>query len=264
MIDSHIHLHDKAFAADREELLDRLGNGGVEAVINVGTDVDDSRRALRLAESSSRVFAAVGIHPHLFNRREITSTDLESLNEILRADKVLAVGEIGLDFFSRQEPLDKERKRRQKEAFEAQIELAEKYSLPVIVHCRDAYEECWEVLSRHREVSFLIHCYMGAEEMTRRFLALDNVLFSFAGNITYGKIEKNLAACSARLIPPERLLIETDAPYLPPVPHRGKRNDFTLLRLTGDFLARLKGLSFAELDRLTTENTKRFFRLSLE
>jgi len=296
MIDAHIHLHDSRYDEDRDAVIDQFFAAGGEAIINIGTSVCESRDAVRVAQSHESIFAAVGLHPHVFNGGDERDEEwmvglgadhsekirMDALKEamadveVLALDqKVRAIGEIGLDYFL---PGDAQvtlgQKKWQRTGFVVQIALAKKLGLPVVVHCRandipggvatsDAYFDCAAILADYPEVKFVIHCYMGNVAVTKKLLALENVSFSFTGNVTYSKSDDDQMSDVLRMIPLERMMIETDGPYLTPKPHRGKRNDPRYVRYVAQRIADLKEISVDEVVQVATKTTKAFFSLSL-
>lgn len=264
LVDSHCHIDGEAFDADRDEVVQRAGEAGVVAMLNVGTGdpgTDDFRKAVDAAERYESVFASVGVHPHdakLYNDRAE-----DHLIDLTRADKVIAWGEIGLDFFYDHSPRDV-----QIEVFRRQIRLAKELGLPIIVHSRDAEEETLRVLlEEYRAVSGnesrspgIMHCFGGTREMAESLLPL-GFLISFAGNVTF----KNAGGLreAAMAVPLERLLVETDCPFLTPVPFRGKRNEPANVVHTAAFLASLHGVGLATIASATTRNFLELFGLDI-
>ncbi|MGN1001495.1 MAG: TatD family hydrolase [Oscillospiraceae bacterium] len=247
--DTHAHYDDERFDADRDELLAGLPEAGVELVLNPGCDEPTSRAAVALAEKFDHVYAAVGWHPH-----EADSYNDESAALIRRwaaHPKVKAIGEIGLDYFYDFSPREKQR-----EVFAAQLALAKELALPVIIHDRDAHGECMEIIGDCPGVRGVFHCYSGSAEMARRLLDMGWYL-SFTGAITFKNARKALEAIA--VCPLDRIMIETDSPYLAPVPHRGERNDSRMLPYMAQVIADVKGISPEEAARITLENGRRFF-----
>jgi TatD DNase family protein len=258
MLDIHAHLHDLAFDADRDEVVCRARAAGVEKIITIGTDIEESRRAVACAERHEGVYASVGIHPNEIespnaNHQEI----LSELKEIaLSSDKVVAIGECGLDYYNQQLTINSQQKKMQKDGFVAQIEIARELQLPLIIHCRpsvgtvDSYEDIFLILKSKivNLKSAVLHCYMGDTEVTKKFLELPGIRFSFTGNITYS-VKKSVAGTKddltevVKMIPIDRMLAETDCPYLAPVPYRGKRNEPAYVVSVIEKIAELKGIS---------------------
>jgi TatD DNase family protein len=256
MIDSHAHLYFEAFEADRDAVISRARAAGVRAVINVGIDLPTSEEAAALALEEPSFFAAAGAHPS--SRIADLDQELAGIAALARrhAGKVVAIGEIGLDYHWKEVAPEEQRPR-----LERQLELALELGLPVIFHCREALEELLELLEgRGARPPGVFHCFAGGPQEARRALALGYHV-SFAGNVTYPKAIELQAA--ARAVPPDRLLLETDSPFLSPQPCRGKRNEPAFARHALEFLARLKEIPVEELERATTESAVRLFRLEL-
>lgn len=256
IFDTHAHYYDKRFAEEYEGGVDgaieAALNGGVSHIVNIGTNLDSSRTCLALAEKYPSLYAAVGIYPH-----EAVYADIEEaitmLGELLKHPKAVAIGEIGLDYHW--DDVDKET---QKRFFERQLILAEETGYPVVIHDREAHGDCLERIRQHPKVTGIFHSYSGSAEMVKELVKLGWYI-SFSGVVTYKNAAKTKEAAAAT--PLDRLLIETDCPYLPPVPHRGKINHSTYLVHTVAELAAIQGVSDEELIRITAENAKRVFRL---
>lgn len=247
--DTHAHYDDKAFDEDREELLQKLESADVELIIDPGCDVDSSRKALELAEKFPFLYAAVGLHPEELEKHG--GDALDKVRELAGHPKCVAIGEIGLDYY-----WDASRREEQKALFRRQIELAMELDKPVIVHDREAHGDCLEIVRDYPGLRGVFHCYSGSAEMAKELLKLGWYL-GFDGPITYKNARKALEALE--LCPLERILIETDSPYLSPVPMRGKRNDSSNLRYVADKIAQIKGLSPEEAAALTLANGCRLF-----
>ncbi len=249
--DSHAHVFWKDFDEDRDEVFARAREAGVERMVMVGTNLETSRQALALAASQPGVFPTAGIHPH--DSAEATDDDLAAIDELCRREDVHGVGETGLDFFKEYSPRD-----RQEELFAWHLRLARELDKPVVVHCRDAHERTSQLLAEHRGVRGVMHCYtMGPEELPT-YLDL-GFYISFSGVVTYPKNEANRAA--ARRVPEDRLLVETDCPFLAPQGKRGRRNEPALVRLVLEHLAEQRGADLEALARATSANATRLFDL---
>ncbi|MDT5270051.1 MAG: TatD DNase family protein [Acidobacteriota bacterium] len=259
-VDSHAHIDGEEFDADRGEVVARAREAGVRAILNVGTGDPHGgnfERAVAVAEKYEGVFAAVGVHPH--DASLYTEAAERLLLEFVRSKRVVAVGEIGLDYHYDNSPREVQR-----EVFRKQLRLARAEGLPVIIHSRDADEETLEILRAEytgTERGGVMHCFGGGPALAEGALRLGFYL-SFAGNVTFKKADGlRDVACN---VPLDRLLVETDCPYLAPVPHRGRRNEPAYVAETARFLAELRGVSHAELGRSTSENFSNLFRVGLD
>jgi TatD DNase family protein len=252
-IDTHAHLEMEAFDSDREEVLKRAAEAGLTAIVTVGTTLTDCEKAVALARRYPPVYAAVGIHPH--EVKGIDAETYDALRVLARQDKVVAIGEIGLDFFYNLSPQEVQLRR-----FAEQLDLAEELDMPVIIHDREAHAETLRILRlRKGRLRGVLHCFSGDQTMARECLEVGFYL-SVAGPVTYRKADQLREV--ARNVPLDRLLIETDAPYLAPQPHRGKRNEPAYVVETAGCLAEIRGLPVGELIRLTAANARRLFRIS--
>jgi TatD DNase family protein len=259
-VDSHAHIDGEAFDADRDEILARARAAGVRAILTVGTGDPQSgslERAVEVAARHEGVYAAAGVHPH-----DARLYDAEAEGRILKlargGGRFVAWGEIGLDFYYDHSPRDAQR-----EVFARQLRAARDCGLPVIVHSRDADDETIEILGREWAGSRrggVLHCFGGSPAMAEAAVGL-GFYVSFAGNVTFKKAENLRAA--ALVVPLERLLVETDCPFLAPVPLRGRRNEPAFVVETARFLAGLRGVPAEELGRITTENFCRLFGVNL-
>ena len=260
LIDSHCHIDGEAFDADRDEVVWRARDAGVVAMLNVGTgdpSSDDFRKAVAVAEKYGNVYASVGIHPH---DAKLYDDQAEGhLVDLARSEKVIAWGEIGLDYYYDNSPRDIQR-----EVFRRQVRKAKELELPIIVHSRDADEETVEILRDEFEAEDggkkpgIMHCFGGTPEMAGELMNL-GFLISFAGNVTFKKAENLREA--AKVVSIDRLLVETDCPFLTPVPFRGKRNEPAYVVHTARFLAELYGVDFDTIATQTTDNFLRLFGL---
>ena len=252
IFDTHAHYDSGGFNADREEILSALPGAGVALVVNPGCDVPSSRAAAELAERFPHVYAAAGIHPE--DCAGCTDADFESIRKLCAHEKVVAVGEIGLDYYWRENPP----REFQERVFRRQIELALELDLPVIVHDRDAHGDSLRIVSEYPGLRGVFHCFSGSPEMAEELLKRGWYL-GFNGPITYKNARR--APEVAAVTPLERMVVETDAPYLTPVPFRGRRNDSRLLPYVIETLAEWKGVTPEELTAITYENGKRLYRL---
>lgn len=249
LFDTHAHYYDQAFDGDRDAVLAALPESGVGLVLCPACDLESCRAAIQLAEAYPYVYAAVGIHPE--DALGLPPDWLQQVEAMSRHPKVKAIGEIGLDYYWKEVPHDL-----QKEVFRAQLSLAQRLDLPVIVHDREAHGDCLSIVRAFPGARGVFHCYSGSAEMARELVDLGWML-SFTGVLTYKNARRAVEAAQA--VPLDRLMIETDSPYMAPVPHRGKRNDSGYVRHICERLADIKGVSFEECARITLENGKRFF-----
>ncbi len=250
MIDSHAHLTMRKYRKDLDAVLARAWEAGVRAVVNVGFDVDSSAEGAHLAEREPDVFAAVGVHPH--DADTVDDYVLSYLEELSAGSKVVAIGEIGLDFYRNLSP-----RRIQEEVFVNLLSLAKKVELPVIIHDRDAHRRVMEILRAEGASRGVMHCFSGDMGLAKQALDL-GFYISFAGPITY---DGRKAGEIIRNMPPDKILIETDCPYLTPVPYRGKRNEPAYVRFVLERVAGILGKPVEEAEALTDENARRLFNL---
>ena len=252
LFDTHAHYDDSQFDPDREELLAALPENGVGLVVNPGCDIPTSQKALALAERFSHVYAAVGYHPE--NCGPYVPEDLDTLRQLAAHPKAVAIGEIGLDYYWEENPP----RELQQQVFRAQLRLAQELDLPVIVHDREAHGDSLSIIREFPAVRGVFHCFSGSAEMAKELVKL-GWMISFTGVLTYKNARKALEAAEA--VPLEHLMIETDSPYMAPVPNRGKRNDSRNVAFICQKLAEVKGVSPEDCARITMENGKRFFRI---
>ncbi len=253
LVDSHAHLNDPRLASRVPELLQAARARGVTHIINVGYDLPSSRLAAQQALEQSMLSAAVGLHPH--DAKLWTTSLADELRHLAASPKVVAWGEIGLDYHYDNSPRET-----QQTVLHIQLELAKELDLPVIIHDRDAHADILDILRAHAPypAGGVMHCYSSSAEMLPQFLGL-GFYISFAGPITFKNARRSLEA--AMQVPLERLLVETDAPYLAPEPHRGRENQPALVALVAGRLAESRGMAYEELARATGENAARLFRL---
>ena len=252
IFDTHAHYDDSRFDGDRDAVLAALPEAGVELVLDPGCDLPSSRAAAALAERYSHVYAAAGIHPE--NCAGFQDADLAALRQLLAQPKVAAIGEIGLDYYWAENPP----RDSQQMVFRKQLALAEELDLPVIVHDREAHGDSLSIIREFPAVTGVFHCFSGSPEMAEELLKRGWYL-GFDGPITYKNARR--APEVAAITPLERMVVETDAPYLSPVPVRGRRNDSRYLPHVIAKLAEWKGVTPEEMTRITCENGKRLFRL---
>lgn len=255
LIDTHAHLAAEEFDADREEALARAREAGVAGIVCVGDRLDSSRASLELAQSRTGLWATAGVHPHY--ARE-AGDDLERrLEELLAHPLVVAVGEVGLDYHYDFSPRDV-----QQDVFRRQIRLARAVGKPLVIHNRESDQDLVRILEEEKagDVGGVLHCFWGDEALARAALEMGFYL-GVGGPVTFKKSDALRQTLQG--VPVERLIVETDAPYLAPVPYRGKRNEPSYVVETAKQLAALKGLDLEELARITTENARRLFRIEL-
>jgi TatD DNase family protein len=255
LFDTHAHLHFPDFADDLDAVLARARDAGVRGIVTIGTDRESNRATVAMAERYPDVWASVGIHPH--DAAEATEDDFAELERLARSPRVVGIGEMGLDFFRDLSPRDT-----QARVFRRQLDLAREAGKPVIIHCRDAHPETLAILEEARvsEMSGVMHCFSADVPVARRCLDLGLVI-SLAGPVTY----KNARALPevARFVPEDRLVVETDCPYLTPTPHRGKRNEPAYVALTAAHVAALRGVEAEALGETMTRNAARLFKIPL-
>ncbi len=251
LVDTHAHLQWASFDKDREKVISRAKKVGVEYIVNIGFDVDGSRKAVELAQKHKGLYATVGIHPH--NASQIDQDVLNKIRQLSEKPKVVAVGEIGLDYYRNLSPREA-----QKKAFEAQLTLAEASGLPVVIHDREAHADVLEILSKHNgKTTGIMHCFSGSREMAEQCVEL-GFYISFAGPVTFPNSHRLHEI--AKWVDMNRVLLETDSPWLAPQEMRGKRNEPAFLLFTAKKIAKLKGISLDELAQATTENVKEIFQ----
>lgn len=274
MQDIHTHLYWDSYDEDREEVIARAKEAGVSEMLVVGTTIEESKQAVALAGQHDEIFASVGIHPNEFRGQGGEGEDWEEgISRLAENPKVVAIGECGLDYSESHGAITEGTKERQKEAFLKQITIATELHLPLIVHCRptnnstqDAYEDLLSILEAKSSKlkAVILHCYMGDTGVTEEFLLLPNVYFSFTGNITY-PVKKQLVGTkddlteTVRLVPQERIFVETDCPFLAPQTYRGKRNEPAYAIYTAEKVCALLQITREELEKQLEESFWRVF-----
>ena len=252
LFDTHAHMDDHAFDEDRQALLNSFPAQGVGLVMNPGCSLESSRNAVKLAEEYDYIYAAVGSHPDVAD--EVNDEVLEEYRKLCKLNnKVKAIGEIGLDYHYEDIPREL-----QKKAFRTQMALAAELDLPAIVHERDAHEDGMAIVKAFPQVTGVFHCYSGSAEMARQLVELGWYI-GFTGVLTFKNARKAVEVAAS--IPLERIVLETDCPYMAPEPFRGKRNDPGKLYRMAEKLAEIRGLSVEEIHRITVENGKRLYRI---
>jgi len=253
LFDTHAHYDDNKFDTDRHNVIEKVHREGVSYILNACTDMESVKLGLELTQKYPYMYAAIGIHPHC--AKEATDSTLASLYELASHSKVVAIGEIGLDYYYNFNPREI-----QKVSFSKQINMAKELSLPIIVHNRESHEDVLNIITREKakEAGGVFHCYSGSIEMAREVLN-NNFYISIGGPVTFKNAKKVFEVI--KYIPEDRLLVETDCPYLTPEPFRGKRNDSGYLKYIVEKVADIKGMAFEEVAAVTTENAKRLFRI---
>lgn len=252
-VDTHVHWYFPDFQEDLETCLKQAQAAGVQRFINVGTDIETSRASLKLAEQYPFIWASAGVHPH--DAEKATPEELKQIAELLNHPRMVAIGEVGLDFFRQHSGREA-----QLQIFEHFLTLQTQIKKPLIIHCRDAYEEMLEVLKSFGQKTYsgVMHCFSSNARIMEKFVDF-GFHISFAGPLTYKKNDELREAC--RLCPEERLLLETDAPFLPPEGYRGKRNESSYMAITASTAAEVRKVSLEALSDQTTRNACQLFKL---
>jgi TatD DNase family protein len=253
LFDTHAHFNDNRFKEDRDEVINKAYERGVSYILNVSYNIPSLEHSVSLSKRYSYIYAAVGIHPHY--SKEMNDEVLDKVRSLTQNKKVVAIGEIGLDYYRDLSPREI-----QKKWFIKQIDLAKEIKLPIIVHIRDANEDAVKVLKDQnaREVGGIIHSFSGDINMAKEVMD-NNFYISVGGPVTYRNAGRLVDV--VKYVPEDRLLIETDCPYLTPEPFRGRRNDSSLVRLVAEKIASIKGKTFDEVAEITTNNAKRLFQI---
>ncbi len=253
LIDTHCHLDFPEFDPDRPEVLKRAAEQGVNYVINIGSSLGGSINSVKLAKDYPNIFAVVGCHPH--DSQDFSEQDLEAVRSLAKSDKVVAIGEIGLDYYRNLSPQENQRK-----TFVNLLRLAKELDLPVVIHSREAREDTLKIMDEEAVKRAIVHCF-GGDMIFLKACLERGYLVSFTCNVTYKKAQSVRDA--VRFAPLERICLETDAPYLSPEGHRGKRNEPSFVRMLAVEVSKIKGLSPEEIARATTQNATTFFNLKL-
>lgn len=250
-IDSHAHMDDGRFDSDREELLEAMQKNDIDLVVNIGADLSSSINSVRLSEEYDFIYATVGVHPH--SAKSMDDNTVSLLKTFAKKEKVVGIGEIGLDYYYDNSPREIQRKR-----FIEQINLAKEMDLPIVVHTRDAAGDTMDIIREAQDGSLrgVMHCYSGSVEQALEYIDL-GFYISLAGPVTFknARVPKEVA----KAVPLDKLLIETDSPYLTPEPYRGKRNNPIYVRQVAEKIAEIKGISVEEVAKATSKNTKELF-----
>ena len=253
IFDTHAHYDDEAFDEDRESLLQGMKQNGVDCIVNIGANMQTSRNTVALTEQYDFIYGAVGVHPS--DVYDMTEADLETLREWSSLDKIVAIGEIGLDYHYPDTD-----KALQQKWFIRQLQLAREEKLPVVIHSRDAAADTLAIMQEHgRELGGVIHCFSYTKEMAAEYLKMGYYI-GIGGVLTFKNAKKLVEA--VEMIPLERLVLETDAPYLAPDPYRGKRNESAYLTYVAQKLAQIKGVSYEEIVAQTAKNAKAMYRMN--
>jgi len=254
LIDTHAHLDFEDFDNDRDEVVKRAFDNGIEKIINVGCSLERSVSSIDISSQYDNVFASVGIHPDEAASLKDEASLRKKIKEIAgSSDKVVALGECGLDYSHiKAEP----EKKQQEALFRLHLELAEELQLPVIVHVRDVFDEAYQVIKNYPNVSGVMHCFAGSATQAQKFIAL-GFLVSFTGIVTFKNATEIHEA--AREIPLGKMMVETDCPFIAPEPNRGKRNEPAYVRFVGEKICELKEVNMAEVEKITTNNAQELF-----
>ena len=247
--ESHAHYDDERFDEDRDILLASFPAEGIETVVNASSDIKSSKASIALSEKYPFFYAAVGVHPH--EVENITEADIDELRELSKHPKVVAIGEIGLDYYYDLSPRDLQR-----HWFKIQLELADELKMPVIIHSRDAAQECFDIIKNSNVRNGVIHCYSGSAEMAEEYIKM-GFYIGVGGSLTFKNNKKGVE--TVERIPIEKILIETDSPYLAPVPYRGKRNDSRLLKYVVERISHIKNIPENDICNITKNNAQNLF-----
>lgn len=250
VFDSHAHLDNTRFDEDRDIVIARAKENGIVGIINAGACMQSSASSIELAEKHDFIYAAVGVHPH--DAKDVKADDYEQLAEWTKHPKVVAIGEIGLDYYYDLSPREV-----QQQVFISQLDVARQTGMPFIIHDRDAHGDILQIIKKEAKgLTGVFHCFSGSMEMMREVIGL-GFYVAFGGSVTFKNAAK-LPRIAAEL-PLERLLFETDCPYLTPHPHRGRRNEPSYVKLVAEYVAQLRGMELPEINEITTANVKRLF-----
>ena len=254
LVDTHAHLDFPRFKKDRSQVIERAFQNEIEYIVNIGADLKSSENSIKLANKYENIYAVVGIHPHDADDADLDA--FKKLRELAVKDKVVAIGETGLDFHYDNSPREK-----QKQAFRAQLRLASELNLPVVIHARDADEDAIKILKEEgiENIGGIMHCFASDVKMAKEALDL-GLYLAFGGLITFSNLD-NLRRV-VKNVPMDKMLIETDAPYLTPDPYRGKRNEPLYVKYVAEKIAEIKDLSLEEVAEITTRNAERIYNIN--
>ena len=252
IFDSHAHYSSEQYKEDLDKVIEEMKENRVIGVMNCGTDVKSSKKVIELAEKNDIFYAAVGVHPS--DAFGVDDAMMREIEDLAKHDKVKAIGEIGLDYYWEENPSREE----QKDAFRRHLELAKKLNMPVIIHDRDAHQDTLEIMKEYPEVTGVVHCFSGSVEMALECLKLGYYI-GVTGVVTFKNAKKIIDV--VREVPLDKLLVETDAPFMAPVPNRGKRNQSNYIEYVIEKIAEIKGISSVEVSEKTIENTRKLFNI---
>ncbi len=249
IFDSHAHYDDKQFDKDRDALLSSMNKNGVDFILNSGESLRASKAGVELGKKYDFIYSASGIHPS--NTKNMTEEIYNEIKDLTKNEKVVAIGEIGLDYH-----YDNTDKEKQRYWFKRQLEMAKELSMPVIIHSRDAAQECFDIIKESGVNKGIIHCYSGSPEMALAYVKL-GFYIGIGGVLTYNNAKKTVDC--VRILPLNKIVLETDCPYLAPVPNRGKRNDSTMIKFVAEKIAEIKHVPVNEVYSVTSQNAKNVF-----
>lgn len=251
--DTHAHLDDSKFREDQEQVIARAREAGLELIVNVGYNLQSARRTVAMTKKYDFIYGAVGMHPH--DAKDLDGESLRELRRLAQEPKIIAIGEIGLDYHYDHSPRDV-----QQRVFRRMIDLARELKKPIVIHDREAHEDIFRILKEEnaKEVGGIFHCYSGSWPMAKEAIEM-GFYISIAGPVTFHNAKKTVEV--VKEVPLEWLLIETDSPYLAPVPYRGKRNESAYVVKVAEMIAQIRGLDVEEVGRITTTNGKRAFNI---
>lgn len=250
LFDTHAHYNDSKFEQDANEVINNAYNSGVKLIVNIGYDIETSKKAVEQANNYDFMYASVGIHPEEVANKE----SIDQIEQLAKNKKVVAIGEIGLDYY-----WNKENKDLQKKYFIEQIDLANKLKLPIIIHDRDAHGDTLDIIREHKALyGGVFHCFAGSVEMAEELIKM-GYFISFTGAITFNNAKKSLEV--VKVIPLDKIVIETDSPYLTPHPYRGQRNDSSYVKYVAQKISEIKDISLEDVEKITFENGKKLFNI---